>query len=70
MNYLDDDDEDGLFGVSLTLNTENRTWEMVGRGNAATLLYFLLDPSPTGLIKKLSDEAMFDRTIMSTDWDD
>ena len=52
-----------MFEVNLMVDPDSRVWRIEATGQAATLLCFLLDASPNGVIQKLWDEAKFDRLV-------
>jgi len=66
---MSDPELDDHYSVSLTLDPDNRLWELLGHGSAASLLCVLLDTSPTGLIATLKTEAKFDEVVASFDQD-
>jgi len=51
------------WGVFLDLDPDTRVWDLRARGNAAMLLFILMDVSPMSLISKLIDESKFDAAI-------
>jgi len=52
-----------VFEVNLMVDPDSRVWRLEATGQAATLLFFLLDASPNGVIEKLWEEAKFDRLV-------
>jgi hypothetical protein len=52
-----------VFEVNLMVDPDSRLWRLEATGQAATLLFFLLDASPNGVIEKLWEEAKFDRLV-------
>jgi len=52
-----------IFEVNLMVDPDSRVWRLEATGNAATLLFFMLDASTNGVIEKLWEEAKFDRLI-------
>jgi|TARA_R110002020_G_scaffold39307_2_gene117057 hypothetical protein len=51
------------WGVFLDLDPDTRVWDLRARGNAAMLLFILMDVSPVSLISKLIDESKFDAAV-------
>jgi|TARA_B110001454_G_scaffold40792_1_gene40115 hypothetical protein len=52
-----------VFEVNLMVDPDSRVWRLEATGQAATLLFFLLDASENGVIQKLWEEAKFDRLV-------
>ena len=51
------------FEASLALDPETRNWCLVAEGPASALLGFFMDCSEVSILRKLYEEASFDRII-------
>lgn len=60
---LDEGEYQEEWGVFLDLDPDTRVWDLRARGNAAMLLFILMDVSPLSLISKLIDESKFDAAV-------